>query len=576
MDGESRSRRSLVLARLGFSIGALVGVIEGALALGAIGPPTPRVATMAISIAVDGIVLAAVGAGVGALVRRARIPQAAGTAANAGSLLALTVGLGIALVGAAWRGPNPPDRPNVLFISIDTLRPDHLSAYRYARETSPRLSALARAGVIFEDATAHATWTLPAHVSMLTGLDPAAHGVLARADRIQGFHDTLAERLRAEGYATGAWVGTHRWGFVGARYGFDQGFDSYVHFPHARRFRTAKLLRLADAEALERLQRGVGNARDQIDAVIDWIGIEREAPFFAFLHLYDVHSKWTLLPYEGPAPFRDMFCPGEIEDVDFCDQQACATQRLIHVTLGSRPRPSANQIELARCLYDGAIAFVDHELGRLFDALEDWGIAQHTIVIATSDHGEGFFEHASPLHFTLHQEITAIPLIIKGPGVLAGKRAKGVVRQSDLVPTVLELTGAPPASDLTGRSLVDVLKDWRAVADSETLAFDRDKGGVMLRSGSQVLIQHGEARQLTGKPTLELYDLDSDPRQRINDANRSPGKVAALRARMSELQRDALARRARLGLDAFADPVTLDDESRAALRALGYIEQQPE
>jgi arylsulfatase A-like enzyme len=545
------------------------------LALRAIGPLFDRLGTMLVTLAVDGVALSLVAAVIGLIVP---LP-ALGTSSRPAylrpvallTLAAVIAATAIAAGGASFRGQMPTKGPNVLLVSIDTLRADHLSAYGYPRETSPNLDALAREGVLFVDATSHSTWTLPAHVSMLTGLDPGAHGVLAREHRIQPYHHTLAERLRAAGYTTSAWVGTRDWGFVGSVYGFDAGFDRFMHFPHPKRFRSSWLLRTFDEDWLWRVEQGVGNARDEVTSVINWIAIERDAPFFAFVHFYDVHSKSTELPYEAPPPFRELFCEGDVDAVDLCDDGVCATDRLLDIARGWKKPLDREELEWARCLYDGGIAFVDHEVGRLLDAIEDFGMLDDTVVIVTSDHGEAFFEHDYPLHSSLHHEITRIPLIIRAKGAIAGKRANGVVRQSDLLPTILELAGVPLEGEVQGQSLVPMLTDWHATSDEDVLAFDDGFGGVMLRTGTKTLIQHSRARKLQKHAVREYYDLAVDPKQRTNLERQERDTVASLQLRMADRMRESEALRQRLETGESRLGVEISEEAEAGLRALGYV-----
>ncbi len=572
--------RAVALAQWGFVVGGFVGVAEAAASLESIGPIVDRVGTMGVTVAVDAVAGAGIAAVLGAITGLAMPPASTGMALRRGPALLLAatavIGTAFAAIGASDRGTNPSNHPHILLISIDTLRADHLSAYGYGRETSPRLDALARQGVLFVDATSHSTWTLPAHVSMLTGLDPAAHGVLAREHRIQDYHHTLAERLREAGYATAAWVGTRDWGFVGSRYGFDEGFDRFEHFPHPKRFRSARLLREFDEWWLWHGEGGVGNARAEVTNVINWIAAEREQPFFAFVHFYDVHSKGARLPYEAPAPYRDMFCEGNVDEVEACDEGVCATERLLEIARGWKKPLDAEEIEWARCLYDGGIAFVDHEVGRLLDVLEDRELLDDMVVIVTSDHGEAFFEHRKPLHSTLHQEITRIPLIIRSPDAIAGKRANGVVRQSDLLPTVLELAGVEVVGEIQGRSLVPLLEDWHASSDAEVLAFDDSGGSVLLRSGTKTLIQRQTVRKLEGRPEREYYDLALDPKQEHNRQGREKKAVAELTLKMGERMRESDALRKRLrGGEASVD-VEIDKEVEAGLRALGYVVDENE
>lgn len=562
-------------ARIGFALGVWFGLIEGALALRAIGPLVDRLGTMSLTILVDGAALAALAA-LGAALLRVRGAESRSTGTHARvpaiSLLStLAFGLAFAAWGSSESGPNPTNRPHIVLVSIDTLRADHLSAYGYPKQTSPRLDALAREGVLFVDAMSHSTWTLPAHVSMFTGLDPAAHGVLAREHRIQPYHHTLAERLREAGYATSAWVGTRNWGFVGAVYGFDAGFDRFLHYPHPKRFRSARLLRAFDDLWHSTVERGVGNASDQITSVIHWLSLEHEAPVFTFVHLYDVHSKSAKLPYEAPPPFRDMFCEGDPGEVDLCDDGLCASDRLLDIARGWLEPMDEAEIEWARCLYDGGIRYADHEVGRLVDAIDALGIRDETIVIVTSDHGEGFFEHGYPLHSTLHQEVTRIPLIIRSPGAAVGKRASGVVRQSDLLPTVLDLAGLPIEGDVQGRSLVPLLTDWGATSNADVLAFDDGMGGVLLRAGSKTLIQYPASRKLEGRPDREYYDLSRDPTQKRNLERRENVTTGQLQLQMAARLRESAAIRERLEAGTRPSEVEISEEAAAGLRALGYV-----
>lgn len=598
-------------ARIGFVLGCWLGVLDGVLAVRAPMPLVDAIGSVVLAVVVDGVALAAVGATIGGLLwasRRVRRGDSAAAVSSAdGSMrsrapsvratvvlatAAAATGLVAAVAVAAAReveldaaAGERPSGPNILLISVDTLRADHLTPYGYAYDTSPRLTELARQGVVFENAYSHSTWTLPAHASLLTGLDPIAHGV---QDDRAGLHpeiETLAERLRDRGYETVAWVGTPAHGYVGARYGLASGFDRYAHFPHAKRFRGAMLPRIIDTVLFESRDRGVGNATAQIDSVLAWLAVRSARPFFLFLHFYDVHSKTALLPYEAPGAYRELFCAPEAgrADLDGCRDGRCASDRLIDVADGRAPRPGEAELERMRCLYDGGIAFVDNEIGRLVDALDADGSGRETVVFVTSDHGEAFLEHGKPLHITLHDEITRIPLIVRGPGVAAGKRALGVVALSDIAPTILDFVEGAGSADVQGRSLVPALREWTADVDRPVLIVDDGLGGIAIRQGSKKLIVHrrglpedvGSLTEGRSAPS-ELYVLDDDAGETWNRYATDPDSARALEAALQAEATAAVALRQRLIGGERGDAVQLSDDEREALRALGYLDDRSE
>ena len=571
--------------KFGLSIGLSCGALDGVLAIRSAGAMIDRAGILAVSLVVDAAAFACVSL-FAWLALRAVVRSPLSVTMRHRLIVGLTCiaiasvvfAVAAVVVGASdgEHGEGRSSQPNILLISIDTLRPDHLSAYGYSRDTSPVLQKLAREGVLFREAYSHSTWTLPAHASILTGLNPLAHGVLTREDRLQGYHETLAERLNEEGYETVAWVGTKRWGFVGADYGFASGFTRFHHYPHPNRFWSGILARNIDALLLEYLYRGVGNAHAQVGEVLRWLDVGRTDPFFAFVHFYDVHSKSAILPYEAPEPFRDVFCEGALDDFDFCEGALCASDRLLEIARGRKSALGKEEIEIARCLYDGGIAFMDSELGRLFTGLRARGLYDNTIIVVTSDHGEAFFEHERPLHTTLHEEITRIPMIIRVPGALEGKRASGVVRQSDIAPTLLALIGSRPLEGAQGKSLVDVLTQWNETLDFGVLAVDDNQGGSLIRKGPYVLILHPSFNALDGKPIQELYDVSSDPAQRHNRAVSEPSVVAGLIQRMGNQHQRSLALQKRLAAGETHEKVEVSDEARAGLRALGYTQDEDE
>lgn len=386
---------------------------------------------------------------------------------------------GILLLGLLFVALGPgcrrsePRRPNVVLISIDTLRADHLSAYGYRRETSPALDRLARGGVLFERAISPTSWTLPAHLSMLTGLEISAHGIAD--DRQWNFVDAagaplaprmhgvfLPEFLREAGYRT---AGFHTWKYLDEQFGFGPGFEVYERLGHtffshpvvSKRF---DALRAAnDVAGLERL-------RDEHPALFDptrkttpevlerarsWIeGVRRESPerpFFCFLHLFDVHD-----PYVPPPPFDTRFDPDYTGPIH--GRNVTSPDSPVRGDMDPR------DLEHLIALYDGEIAYVDAQLGGFFEWLAAAGLEEDTLVIVTSDHGEEFFEHGHKTHRRqLHRESVHVPWILSWPGRLpAGRRVPDTVGLVDLTPTVLGLVDVAPPPWTNGRDLARVAR----------------------------------------------------------------------------------------------------------------------
>jgi arylsulfatase A-like enzyme/tetratricopeptide (TPR) repeat protein len=390
----------------------------------------------------------------------------------------------------------------VLLITIDTLRADHVGAYGAVAAETPALDGLAGEGVLFETSIAATPLTLPSHTSILTGMTPPRHAVRQNGIfRLDESHETLAERFREAGYDTGAVIGAI---VLDARYGLDQGFDLYDWSMTSRR--------ASETGYPER------TAEEVSEAALRWLAA-RERRFFLWLHYYDPHAA-----YRPPAPFAERF---------------------------------------AGRLYDGEIAYVDEQIGRVFRALRRSGEWDRTLVIATADHGESLGEHGELTHaYTLYDAVLEVPLVLRGPGVPAARRVPEVVSAIDLAPTVLALAGLAPLGGADGRDLSPL---WSAEsrleerpAYAETLATQLDHGWAplfALRSARHLYVR---------APRAELYDVGTDPRQLENlldDPSRVPaGLVGGLEQRLESV-------RAREGK---ASRLALDAETREQLGALGY------
>jgi len=436
-----------------------------------------------------------------------------------------------ALVSASGCGSEPADAlRGVVLVSVDTLRPDHLGAYGHPRPTSPALDQWASEGTLFEHAMSVSPWTLPAHASLLTGLYPRRHGVLTSRQRLAATTPTLAQRFRSMGFRTAGIVNSV---YLGSRFGLGRGFEEFQNLPTP------------------------GRAPSQVVASgLAWLRTlpEDGAPFFLFLHLYDVHSDYHSLP-----EFERAFVGSYLGGVDG------STGQLQEVMRGERQLTPEDRGHLTD-LYDAGIRQADAELGRLGEALEARGWLDRTIVAVTSDHGEEFLEHGGVLHARSHyDELLRIPLVLRGPGVPAGVRVERPVSIVDVMPTLLALAGAAPG-DVEG---LDLSVLWGASADGASLDRDLfaqgDHGGERPDRLRSVRSPRHKLIEDVASGRRELYDLESDPAEAHEISAVEPEVAAELAARLEAFHGGAVPAAADAALP-------LDPESAEQLRALGYAE----
>jgi arylsulfatase A-like enzyme len=456
----------------------------------------------------------------------------------------VVLALASAACGEAADGPRPapaaPERipRGAILVSVDTLRADHLGCYGYERETSPEIDGLAARGALFENAVSSAPWTVPAHMSMLTGLYPRSHGVDQHGKVLPAETQTLAEHLAARGFATAAIVN----GPMLARKNFARGFEAYAFVPTRGRGRPEPTLP-AGSHAVEIL----GLARE-------WLERHGERRFFLFLHLYDVHSD-----YEAPPEFRARFARPYAGSVD-------GTSKQLHAYLArteGEPDWGAEDARHLVDLYDAEIRQLDGALGEFLAYLESSGLAGETALVLTSDHGEEFLEHGGVLHGpTLHREVLHVPLLLAGPGIPAGARLRGEASPVDLFPTLARLLGVDVPPGLEG---IDLAAAWREPArwPPERAVFSEARQWPGAEEGAfRASIRAGPwTLHLDRKSgAAELFQLEQDPAELADAARANPELVRRLRAEL-----DAFLAQAR-ALE--AEPLA-EDELKA-LQALGY------
>jgi arylsulfatase A-like enzyme/Tfp pilus assembly protein PilF len=389
-----------------------------------------------------------------------------------GRKLLVSGALAAAVSGVSCSNPEEGP-PNVVLVTIDTLRSDRLGAYGNASGLTPNLDRLAESGVLFENASTVTPLTLPAHASILTGTYPLRHGIRDNGGYYLAPENvTLAEVLSREGYATGAFVAAF---VLDSRWGLDQGFDRYGDDFDFSSF---------DDVSLSSVQRPGDLVLDEA------LGFMKDAgsrPFFTWIHWYDPHT-----PYDPPERHR-----------------------------GRDP-------------YDGEVALVDELLGRLVRSLAESDLAHDTILVVTADHGEGLDDHGETEHgFFIYDSTMKVPLIWKAPGSPEGLRLRAQVRSIDLMPTILDELGVEPPADVQGVSLRPLIHSERETLD--LVAYGESHYPRAHYGWSELRSLRTEDYHFIDAPRPELYDLRTDPGETENLAPGRPEAARELKRQIEGL-----------------------------------------
>jgi len=405
---------------------------------------------------------------------------------------------------------NLQPKPDVILITVDTLRADHLGCYGYKPIQTPNIDKLAESGARFATVVAQVPLTFPSHCSILTGTYPMFHKVRDNMGyRLDPSKTTLAEILRTNGYQTGAFVGSF---VLDSRFGLGRGFDTYYDHFNTEKNPDGFLM----PGQLER------RAEVVLNQAMQWIGsIPPQAPFFAWIHLFDPHE-----PYDPPVPFKSQY--------------------------KSSP-------------YDGEIAYVDQQIGRLVSFLNSRELYERTLLVLTSDHGESFGEHQEFKHgYFIYDTTLLVPLLIKPPRqVFKSVVVNEQVRLVDIAPTILQMSGLPKGPDMQGMGLLGLLmgrqKAPQLEAYSETF-YPTRFGASSLRSLRRPGIKLIEA------PRPELYNLNQDSKEVTNIYTQNRALANQLKSRLAEIT------------NSFRDKgpskepqLTMSSEELEKLRALGYV-----
>lgn len=413
---------------------------------------------------------------------------------------------GGAVLGTLPRGVNR-DQLNLVVVTLDTTRADRLGAYGSRDVKTPVFDRLAREGVLFEQTEAVAPLTLPAHTSIMTGRFPPEHGVRDNGGFFVSPKEvTLATVLKHAGRRTGAAVAAY---VLDGKWGLNAGFDSYIDD-----FDTTKVRGLGGA-----VQRP---ANEVVDRILPWLEKAKDEPFFAWVHFYDPHT-----PYEPPEPYRTEY----------------------------RGHP-----------YNGEIAFMDAQLGRVVQFLESNGLLDRTIIAVMGDHGESLDDHGEASHgFFIYESTTRVPFVVRTPfSALRGRRVADPVREVDLLPTVLDLLGVAAPKRISGATLVPLMVGARKELGLET--YSESMYPLHHFGWADTRAMRAGRYKVYDAPTPELYDLDRDPQEKANLYAERRTLADQMLGRLQQMH-------GRFDAPSPADqaPQDVDPEVRARLAALGYV-----
>jgi arylsulfatase A-like enzyme len=517
--------------------------------------------------------------------RRSRFPKAPAWIIVALLAVAIVSGAGalLAVSGGVESPDGRRDRPNVLLFLLETTRADHLSCYGYHRRTTPNIDGLAAEGALFERYYVQAPFSGPSKASLHTGLYPHHHGVRTHPQEISSKVTTLAEVLRERGYATGGFASGV---FMGPEFGYHRGFMTYecLGTPFdARRFATNLrgldlfFHKLTPWYLTKRARYEVVDATNGVDRVLDWIDNVDDRPFFCLFELNEPHND-----YDPPAPFDTLFVA---RDPDYTLMSDFKTRKLslydMVYDLESQGY-TEKDIEHTIGLYDGEIAYVDHAIGRVADALRDRGILDETIVLVTSDHGENFGEHGTYFaHTQLYESAIHVPLVLRYPPVVEPTKVETLAQEVDVFPTVLDLAGIENAEPVDGESFGPALKgegqveertlfaEDNILKDPRLMEYERYRVYLPGVEGKWRMARKGDWKLIripNPEGTIfELYNVAEDPLERTNLVEEKPEKLAELKAELDAWMADDQAGNRQI------DPAAVE-RMKEDLKALGYIE----
>jgi arylsulfatase A-like enzyme len=418
---------------------------------------------------------------------------------------------------------------NIILISIDALRADHLGSYGYFRNTSPHIDEIASEGILFKNAFTTASWTLPSHMSLFTSLYPPE---LVKSDFHNGLdasETTLAEILKKNGYRTAAFVGGL---YLSSVFNLNQGFETWY----------------------ESQENTLGTFQKISPEVFSWLEENKNHKVFLFIHAYDVHE-----PYSGAEMFYKNYS-GVLENLSLVRSNLESFRN----TETGELSLSKEDIEYIIANYDADIVQVDKFIGEFVEKLKELGLYNRSVIIIISDHGEQLMEHGSIGHVGLYDEVMRVPLIIKHPKLgFKNKTIENQVTLMDILPTILDMTNIKTHSEIRGMSLFPYILSSEK-SDRFVYAFVYNpvsrKFGSVIRTGKWKFFDREENNKQE-----ELYNLEEDPEEKNNLAKERLNIVKDLKENLMNLKNNMKFKYN------FSEDNKIDENLMRKLREFGYV-----
>ncbi len=431
-------------------------------------------------------------------------------------------------------GDDMSDRPAVLLVIMDTTRADRFGCYGSELGITANLDKLAASGIRFTNANSHAPWTLPAIASLFTSNPPVVHGAGGAIGQFTSLSDrvaTLAEVFTNAGYETGAVMNVF---FLSEKFGLTRGFEHVDYFKGTTNTR-------------------MRSAASTTDAALKWLKSVGDKPYFMVVHYFDPH-----LIYLPPDEFRERFADPLDRGSDclkFGNQDDMMSVRQ------NKTRLDKATVKRLEKLYNGEVAYVDREVGRLLDFVHRQDSGRKTVIAVTADHGEEFFDHGGFEHgHTVYQELLHVPLILAGFDIPKGMVVDQLVGLVDVAPTLCDLAGVEIPSDFSGQTLLPAMGGSPLL--ERAVLSEGNMWGPLLFS-----LNEGKHKLIRLPSGYCLYDLEEDPGEKNNLLMSKPGIASAMTRNLTVLLEQLALRNSLSG-----DAVTLTPEERERLCALGYLD----